>query len=146
MIDARVIGTAPAGGKTSGARVSEIGELITRDYAYSEPYINAFTDTTVYNYIRPREAQQFIITGLFVNADRSIAAAGELFQMWEASTATSTTQDKLLFSIDIARQGSVGPSLPPIKITQGKYVNADTTQAAGTITASLFGYWTPRVD
>lgn len=131
------------GGTGADAGVSDIGELITRGFDHSDPTIKQLTDTTVTNVILSRSGEQFIMTGMYASADRSIANAGELLQIYEASTSLSGTQDKLLFSVDLARQADAGPNFPTTRITQGKFINIDRTGTAGVITVTLWGYFIP---
>lgn len=133
-------------GGLNEASVSPHGEVITRAFDYSEPTINQLTDTTVTNFIKPLTDQQFILTGMYASADRSINANGDVLEIYESSTADSGTQDKLLFSVDLARQGNSGPIFPTTKITEGKFINADRTNATGTITVTLWGYFIPTAS
>ena len=132
-------------GTGADAGVSDIGELLTRGFDYSDPTIKQLTDTTVTNVIDARSGEQFILTGVYASADRSIAAAGDLLEIYESSTALSSTQDKLLFSVDLARQGDASPNFPSTRITIGKFVNIDRTGTAGTITVTLWGYFVPVI-
>ena len=146
-IDVRVSGQSEVDGKVTPAHVSANGEILVRQYGYSQSYINTMTGTTnPYNFLGTKPDKQFVLTGVFVSANRSIDAAGDLVEIFEAPTDSSATQDKLLFSLDIARQQIVSISLPGVKITQGKYLNGDRADATGTITVSLYGYFIPTID
>lgn len=125
------------------AKVSSAGEFLSRAFDYSEPTIQQLTDTTITNFIKPRAGEQFILTGMYASADRSVAAAGELLEIYEAPTDDSGTQDKLLFSVDLARQGNANPTVPPGRINIGKFINADRTNSTGTITVTIWGYFIP---
>lgn len=131
-------------GGLNEAGVSPHGELLTRAYNYSEPTIKVLVDTTITNFVKPEDGRQFVLTGVYASADRSITAAGDVLEIYEAPTATSGTQDKLLFSLDLARQGNASPNLPPTLITAGKFINADRTNSAGVITVTLTGYFVPE--
>lgn len=133
-------------GSDGKVRVSSSGELITRGFEHSDPTIVQLTDTTVTNIIRPDSGLQFIMTGLYASADRSINANGELLEIYEAPEIASGTQDKLLFSLDLARQGDSGPAFPTTRITVGKFINVDRTGTAGTITVTLWGYEIPAAS
>lgn len=125
------------------AGVSTSGELLMRGFRHSDPTIKQLTDTTVTNFIAASAEEQFILTGMYASADRSISASGELLEIYEASAADSGTQSKLLFSVDLSRQGDAGPNFPTTRITKGTFINADRTGTAGIITVTLWGYFVP---
>ncbi len=131
----------------ASAKISENGEVIIRAFDYSTPVNNAIAnDTTAINYFRPKVGQQLILTGLFASANRSIGANGDVVDVYEASSSDSTTQDTLLFSFDIARQQTVSPNVGQIKITEGKYLNADRDETAGSISLTISGFYVPAVS
>ena len=136
-------------GKNAGAQneagVSEHGEVLVRPFQHSDPTIKVLTDTTVTNFITPVTGETTILTGMYASADRSVNANGDLLEIYEASTDSSGTQDKLLFSVDLARQGDAGPNFPTTVITAGKFVNADRTNATGNITVTLWSYQVPTI-
>lgn len=82
---------------------------------------------------------------MHATADRSINASGDVLEIYEAPSEGSGTQDKLLFSLDLARQGQAVPNLPPTLITAKKFVNADRTNSTGNITLTISGYFVPEV-
>lgn len=130
-------------GGLNEAGVSSAGEQLVRAYNYSEPTIKVLTDTTVTNFIKPKDGQRFVLTGVYASADRSINASGDLLEIYEASAEDSGAQDKLLFSLDLAKQGTAAPSLPPVLITAQKFINADRTNNTGSITVTISGYFVP---
>lgn len=130
-------------GTDSKAGVSPEGELIIRGFKHSDPTINKLTDTTVTNFLTPTTGEQIILTGMYASADRSVNANGDLLEIYESASAMSGSQDKLLFSVDLARQGDAGPNFPTTRITVGKFVNADRTNATGIITLTLWSYTVP---
>lgn len=127
------------------AGVSNEGELLMRGFAHSDPTPKKLTDTTVVNFLAPTKGEQLILTGMYASADRSIAAAGDVLEIYESGAADSGIQDKLLFSVDLARQGDAGPNFPTTRITRGKFINADRTGSAGIITVTLWSYTVPVV-
>lgn len=123
--------------------VSNSGELLVRNYDHSNPTIKQLTDTTVTNVLGPVTGEQTILTGMYASADRSIAAGGDVLEIYESAAADSGTQAKLLFSVDLARQGDSGPNFPTTRVTPGNFVNIDRTGAAGIITVTLWSYQVP---
>ncbi len=138
--DVSVIGQ---GGKERPLKTSDQGEALVRPFDYSDPVTKKLIDTTVTNLIVPKADEQYILTGMFASADRSISANGELIEIYESAAADDGTQTKLLFSIDIARQGNVSPPSVQSKVTEGKFLNVDSTQAGGIITVTIWGYYIP---
>lgn len=130
-------------GRFGAAEVTSNGEVLVRDYKHSEPFIVQLTDATATNIITPRSNEQFTLTGFYTSADRSINANGDVLDIYEATTAISGAQDKLIFSLDMARQQSSGFATPNTPITESKFLNCDRTSATGIITVTIFGYFEP---
>lgn len=139
----KLFGRSGGKGGLNEAGVSPHGELLVRAYNYSEPTIRVLTDTTVTNFIKPENARLFVLTAVYASADRSVNTNGDLLEIYEAPAEDSGTQNKLLFSLDLARQGDAAPSLPPMLITAGKFINADRTNSTGNITVTISGYFIP---
>ncbi len=140
MTNVHVIGQ---GGKERPLKTSDQGEALVRAFDYSDPVIKQLTDTTVTNLVGPKANEQYILTGMFASANRSVDANGAVLEIYESAAADSGTQTKLLFSIDMARQGNVSPPPVPGQVTIGQFVNADSTQTAGIITVTIWGYYIP---
>lgn len=136
-------------GKNAGAQneagVSEHGEVLVRPFQHSSPTIKKLTDTTITNFLKPVSGERTILTGMYASADRSVNANGDLLEIYESSTDASGTQDKLIFSVDLARQGDAGPNFPTTLLTEGKFLNADRTNATGTITVTIWSYQVPAI-
>jgi hypothetical protein len=139
-------GNAPEDATSREAKVSSNGEVIVRSYGFSTPVIKTLDATTPFNLFTPKANEQLVWTGFLVSAARSIDVAGDLVEIFEASAADSATQDKLLVSLDLARQ-QVVPALGfETLITQGKYLNVDRGDGTGTITITAFGYYVPTIS
>lgn len=140
--------TGRGSGKNAGEQnelgISRHGEALVRPFSHSTVTIKKLTDTTVTNFIEPVSGEQTILTGMYASADRSIAAAGDVLEIYESAAADSGTQVKLLFSVDLARQGDAGPNFPTTEITATHFINADRTGAAGIITVSIWSYQVPE--
>ena len=130
-------------GRFGAAEVTRNGEILTRRFSYSDPYIVQLTDTTVANLIIPKSGQQFILTGMYASADRSVNANGDVIDIYETSAADSGTQDRLLFSLDVARQTNTGFQLPDTRMTAGAFLNTDRTSTTGIISVTVWGYYVP---
>lgn len=136
-------------GKNAGAQneagVSEHGEVLVRPFQHSSPTIKKLTDTAVTNFLEPVSGERTILTGMYASADRSVNANGDLLEIYEAPTVSSGTQDKLIFSVDLARQGDAGPNFPTTLISAGEFLNADRTNATGIITVTIWSYQVPDI-
>jgi hypothetical protein len=139
-------GTDPDASTVREASVSKNGEVLVRAYGFSEPSIQTLTGTAAANLFASRPTEQLILTGIVISGNRSIAAAGDLVEVFEASAADSATQDKLLLSVDIARQQVVPVLGFQSLITQGKFLNVDRADTSGAISVTAFGYYVPKVS
>ncbi len=138
-------GTGKKAGAQNEAAVSEHGEVIVRPFQHSDPTIKKLTGTAVTNFIAPVTGERTILTGMYASADRSINNNGDLLEIYESETSSSGTQAKLLFSVDLARQGDSGPNFPTTLVTSGRFINADRTNATGIITVTLWSYQVPTI-
>lgn len=138
-------GTDPNTSTTSEALVSKNGEVIVRAYGFSEPSIQTLTGTSAANLYAASPTEQLVLTGIVISGNRSIAAAGDVVEVFEAPASDSATQDKLLFSVDIARQQVVPVLGLQSLITQGKFLNVDRADTNGAISVTAFGYYVPKV-
>lgn len=138
-------GSGKKAGSQNEAGVSEHGEVLVRPFQHSSPTIKKLTDTTITNFLKPISGERTILTGMYASADRSVNANGDLLEIYEADTDVSGTQDKLIFSVDLARQGDAGPNFPTTLLTEGKFLNADRTNATGTITVTIWSYQVPAI-
>lgn len=138
-------GSGKSAGTLNEAGVSEHGEVLVRPFQHSSPTIKKLTGTAVTNFLKPVSGERTILTGMYASADRSVNANGDLLEIYESSTDVSGTQDKLIFSVDLARQGDAGPNFPTTLITEGKFLNADRTNATGIITVTIWSYQVPAI-
>jgi len=138
-------GTDPNTSTTSEALVSKNGEVIVRAYGFSEPSLKSLTTTSPANLFTAKASVQLVLTGIVISANRSIAVAGDVVEVFEAPASDSATQDKLLFSVDIARQQIVPVLGFQSLITQGKFLNVDRADTNGAISVTAFGYYVPKV-
>ncbi len=130
-------------GTKAKAGVSNIGQLITGAFAYDDTqFVELAVINTAYNFFTPRAGQQFVITGIRAKADRQVSNTDDAdVVVYEASSATSTTVDKVLHQEAMIRGESI--TLIPINVlvTEGKFVNAKTTD--DDIHMTIMGYYIP---
>lgn len=129
-------------GKGRKVTVSENGELITRPFDYSESSFRLMDTVDIaYNFQEPRPSQNFIITGLVVQANREVAVAGGNVIFYEANAADTTVATKTIFTFDLPRQDSEVITGVEIKVGTGKYLNGKTDD--DDMLATFFGYYVP---
>jgi hypothetical protein len=146
-----VTGVDPNDAIKRNAHVSANGELLIREYAYSEPYsvlLAGATSTLAKNLVEAKASDQFVVTGVIFAADRNIGPNGANITLYESTAADSTVQAKVLFEVDILKQTNFAPPLPDTGILarQGFYLNVDRDATAGTVRAQVFGYFIPTIE
>jgi hypothetical protein len=145
-----VVGISNNDAVERSAHISENHEVIVRQFDYSEPYplvLAGASSTLANNLVEARASEQFIVTGVIIEADRNIGNTGADTVIYEATASDSTVQSKILFSADILKQTNFAPPIPDagIKVAQGSYVNVNRDATAGTVRAFLYGYFIPSL-
>ena len=123
------------------ARVTHNGELIVRDAAKFSTAIRTILDGTgtAFNITPPKAGSNYIVTGLLVNADKSVTATA-VVEIYESSSATSTIQDKGVITIDVTKNTTI-PLFPlRLIVSEGAFLNAETDDA--TVNITTLGYFT----
>lgn len=130
-------------GTKSKAGVSKIGQLIVAPFAYDETqFIELAANDTAYNFYKPKVGEQFVITGLRAKADRQVSNTVDAdVVIYEASSSTTLTVDKILHQEAMIRGDSVTLNPTNILVNAGKYVNAKTTD--DDIHMTIMGYYIP---
>lgn len=124
----------------NAALVTQQGSLIVSDREYSEFYSNTTAaDNVPVNVVLPSPRKNFIVTGVVVVAGRAVAAAGALVQIFEASGPTATTQDKVIYTDDVAKQTRSVVTGISIRITEGKWVNVVADDSP--VLCNISGYY-----
>jgi len=135
----RAIVTSPDG--KSYAIVTPNGEVVTRAIEYDEiKFIELAEPDTAFNFFRPIDTKQFVITSLNGKADQnvSVVADAELV-IYEANSETSLTVDRILWEDALIRGDRTGLSPLNILVNKGKYINAKTTD--DDIHLTITGYY-----
>jgi len=141
----KIEGHDHANSTITAARVTRTGQLVTSVFSYDETKFNELgTAGTAANFYKPKSQQQFVITGMIATGDKQIAAnADATVTIFEASDATTSTQDKVLLTFVITQSTIV--SLLPLNIlvNEGKFVNAETDD--DDVHMNIFGYYIPSL-
>lgn len=129
-------------GHISKVNVTPLGQLVTAPFAYDEVMSDTLTSTgTAYNFFLPKTKARFVLTVALIAADRNIGASGSLVEIYEASTADTTTVDKAIMSVDLIKNTSRDVVGLNLLITQGKYINVKCDDS--NIAVTLMGYYVP---
>ena len=125
------------------SKVSSIGQLITSPFAYDETVFDELDATgTAFNFYGPKTGQQFVITGIRMKADRNVSnTVDATVIVFEASSITDTTPDKILHEEALIRGESVTLLPVNVLVNTGKFINATTTDAS--IFMTILGYYIP---
>ena len=136
------------GGTGSGARVcvTPIGQLVAGPYAYDETkYTELAAADTAYNFYEPKAGQQFVITGIIMNADQQVAiATGATIVIYEATSAGTATVSKVLHQDEMIRNDRTVLLPLNILVSEGRYVNAKTDD--DDVHMTITGYYIPAIE
>ncbi len=129
----------------AAAKVTKLGELVVAPLSYEQTSFQNMSTTNAYNFYGPVSKQQFIVTSVIVFADRSVNDANStIITIYEASSATSTTVDKVILQFGMGKLTAL-PIVPVrLEVTGGKYLNAKTDD--NNILLNIVGYYVDRVD
>jgi len=122
-------------------KVTHTGELVTVRGNYDQTFQDSMTSiNTAYNLIVPKTANQFIITGIVINADKNVSATdGAVVEVYEAADATTTTATKTILTLNIGKNSTIPLTGILIQTTRGTFLNAKTDDA--TVNITLLGYY-----
>jgi len=127
MAEQRVILTDAKTG--AYAKVTQTGQLTVAPFDYSEVvFIVLEEPDTAFNFFRPKDKQQFVITSINGKADQDVSVVVDAsLVIYEASSFDTTIVDKVLWEDALIRGDRTGLSPLNILVNKGKYVNAKTT-------------------
>ena len=122
------------------AGVSHAGEFVVKGFGESEiAYKSITVINTAYNFFIPKPGQNFVMTSVIFDV-----GAAATVDLYESSSATSTTIDKQIFKFSLLKDTFTPIILPFggfIKITEGKFLNAKTdVQPVG---MTVVGFYRP---
>lgn len=127
-------------GRGHEARVSSRGELIVAPLNFSAPY-NALADVanTAYNLVTPISGQRFIITAILLYGNKNVGAADATVTLYEATSATTTTVDKAILTVEIPKNVSKDLTGLNLGVTAGRWINVKTDD--DDVYCTIFGYY-----
>lgn len=130
------------GGGTS-ARVTSIGELVVAPISYSDVSTKTLdVDNTPVNFYPPLAGQQFVITSIHLNANKSVTQDC-LVEIYEATGIDITAVAKSILSIEMTTNSFRDiPSLN-LLVSKGVFINGRTDD--DDVFTSILGYYIPII-
>lgn len=135
-------------GSNVQARLSAHGEILTRDFDYSQGHsVTMDAANTAFNIWEPLSNHFFIVTGAIISANKSISTTdGTLVTLYSSDTIDGTTPP-VNGGVFVQMTKSSSLTLLPlsIKINKGRFVNAkhDDTSINAEVTVTILGYYIP---
>ena len=128
------------GGNGHEVKVTSRGELIVNRLDYSTAY-NTTADVinTAYNLVTPISGSRFIITGIFLYANKNVGVNDATVVLYEADSATTTTVSSTIFTAEMVKQTARDFTGLNIIINEGKWLNIKTDD--DDIFATILGYY-----
>jgi len=134
--------------KNIGLRLSELGEISTVDYEYSEPFAVSLDATdTPYEVVKGKTGFKFVTKGFWVIAEKTVSpSTAATVNIYEAHPADLTSNLKDIAPNISLVQNQIFPSPAPLhmKTVGGSSIVATTDDA--TVNLTIVGYYAPLVN
>jgi len=131
-------------GQKRAAEVSELGEVLTRPYAYSDPkYQYLDTINTAYNFFAPRPGQQFVVTMLIITTDKDVGVDGATIVLYEAAAEGATAVAKTIISVNLLKNTNLALVGMQLLVNPGTWINGKTDDDDVHLTVG--GYYIPEL-
>lgn len=123
------------------ANATRQGALIVSPASFDDTKFQEMSSTGVaFNFYVPATHKQFVITGLLAFANKDVNDASDtIIEVYEASSATSTTADKTLIKFGMGKLTVLPMPALNLLVAEGKFVNAKTDDAI--IFMTIMGYF-----
>jgi hypothetical protein len=119
------------------AKVNKQGNLITSQDKNDIASKAVLSATTVYNLREPRAGQQFIITGVILNAARSVSIEA-LISVFESSVFQGAST-KGIIAVDVAKDSTIPLIGLYLAVGEGKWLSCTTDDPTCNVT--LLGHY-----
>ena len=121
----------------SQAKVTSRGQLVTSPLDFSCPSSNCITcSCTAVNFAVATSGKVLVVTDIIVSSG---GGATQTIEIYEATSATSTTVAKQIFSLDLAARTVVPLTGLNWSLTQGVWLNAKSSGTTSMVT--IAGYF-----
>ena len=115
------------GGSLNKAKVTRAGTLTVSPADFSDPIFKEMeTADVAVNFFKPKAGKFLIITSLVIHADKQVGVGGATVVFFEASNASTSTQDKVVFQTEITSDSDQIITGINWKVTEGKFLNGET--------------------
>lgn len=95
---------------------------------------------TAYNFYQPLPGKQFVITAIFAYGDKQVATAtNATVEVYEASSTTSTTVDKIIMQFEIGQNEFHPFTNLNLLVSEGVFINAKTDD--DDVHMNILGYY-----
>jgi len=109
-------------------QVTTAGEVVVAAGPYDfTKYHELDVINTAYNFYKPRDREQFVITGIIMYGDKQVSSAtNATVIIYEASAEDTTTVDRILVQVEVGQNQSVPFPSMRVLANYGTYINAKT--------------------
>jgi len=127
------------GAKGAKAGVTKSGELVVAPLSYDTAQNQTLDSANVAeNFFVPSFEKQLVVTGILLNADKSVTT-DVVIDVYEADSTTSTTIDKSIIHIELLKNSQRDITPLHLLVSPGVFVNAKADDANVNIT--ILGYF-----
>jgi len=129
-------------GRSGGsACITKRGQLITAPLEFSQTYaVTADATATAFNFISPKAGKRFVITGILIDAGKSVSTstAGTVV-IYESSTKVGIVATVEIMTVEMLKNTNRVITGLNIITSEGTWVSLKTTDA--TVFGTLLGYY-----
>ncbi len=133
-------GKDPAGkGGLNEAAISSRGEVITRPFAYSQPFFqNLNVVDTAFNFAKPTTGKRFVVVGTVISGNRDIGVNGSITVIYGAETETSTTVAQTIAEVEVPKSDVFPFVIPNVLVNEGLFVNGKCDDNSVRVTLYIY--------
>ena len=129
---------------TTPIAASKIGQVITAPYAYdSVKAITLGVDDQVYNFYKPIVGKSFVVTGIVLNANKSVTSEC-IIDVYQGSSVADSDTTLNILKVELLKNTSMTLLGLNILVQDGKWVNAKTDD--DDVFCTIMGYYIPCTD
>lgn len=136
-----------SGGTGSKTKVTKAGQLIVAPFGYDETVFNELNATaaTAFHFFPPKAGKQFVVTGIIASANKDVSnTVTATIIVFEGDSTTDATADKVLLEFVLVRFGVLAAPPLNILVSEGKFINATTSDAS--VFMTIMGYYIPTLN
>lgn len=132
-------------GRQQLVKVTGRGQLVVGPIAYNTTESKSLTVVnTAYNFVEPIGGQRFVLDGIIFSTDKNVSQTdGAIITIYEATSATSATVAKSLFTLNLSRLTEDAITGLNVITTAGVWINAKTDDNNCSVT--IIGYFVETV-